>query len=122
MENFNNSNKVESVTKKFDNNRKPTGITPVVENGKFVTGANIFMSVRQAEFILMLSDFIETPPEQGSNGIDRNSDFEIQRVNTLFELAMVVRTMAKGVAGEPLGLTIKDISIGYGHKPSDDRY
>jgi hypothetical protein len=35
--------------------------------------------------------------------------------NTVFELAMLVRTMAKGVAGVPSMISIKDMSIGYGH-------
>jgi hypothetical protein len=35
------------------------------------------------------------------------------RENTVFELAMLVRTMAKGVAGVPM-ISIKDMS-GYGH-------
>jgi hypothetical protein len=37
------------------------------------------------------------------------------RENTVFELAMLVRTMAKGVAGVPSMISIKDMSIGYGH-------
>jgi hypothetical protein len=36
------------------------------------------------------------------------------RENTVFELAMLVRTMAKGVAGVPSMISI-DMSIGYGH-------
>jgi hypothetical protein len=36
------------------------------------------------------------------------------RENTVFELAMLVRTMAKGVAGVPSMISIKDMS-GYGH-------
>jgi hypothetical protein len=35
------------------------------------------------------------------------------RENTVFELAMLVRTMAKGVAGVPSMISIKDMSIGY---------
>jgi hypothetical protein len=35
------------------------------------------------------------------------------RENTVFELAMLVRTMAKGVAGVPSMISI--MSIGYGH-------
>jgi 1,4-dihydroxy-2-naphthoyl-CoA synthase len=35
------------------------------------------------------------------------------RENTVFELAMLVRTMAKGVV--PSMISIKDMSIGYGH-------
>jgi hypothetical protein len=36
------------------------------------------------------------------------------RENTVFELAMLVCTMAKGVAGVPSMISIKDMSIGYG--------
>jgi hypothetical protein len=35
------------------------------------------------------------------------------RENTVFELAMLVRTMA--AAGVPSMISIKDMSIGYGH-------
>jgi hypothetical protein len=35
--------------------------------------------------------------------------------NTVFELAMLVRTWLKGVAGVPSMISIKDMSIGYGH-------
>jgi hypothetical protein len=44
---------------------------------------------------------------------DRESD-TMSCVKTLvFELAMLVRTMAKGVAGVPSMISIKDMSIGY---------
>jgi hypothetical protein len=42
------------------------------------------------------------------------------RENTVFELAMLVRTMAKGVAGVPSMISIKDMSIGFFTRPCDD--
>jgi hypothetical protein len=38
-------------------------IIPVRENGSFIVGANIYMTARQAETILMLSDFLEKTPK-----------------------------------------------------------
>jgi hypothetical protein len=74
-------------------------IIPVRENGSFI-GANIYMTARQAETILMLSDF-----ENAQVVILSIVRIENQRLmsceNTVFELAMLVRTMAKGVAGVP---------------------
>lgn len=112
MENFKKASDVSNTLK----NDSYKGITPVIETGTFCVGASIFMSVRQAETILMLSEFLETP---SNYDVDRQ---QTMRVNTMFELAMLVRTMAKGVAGEPSSLSIKEMSIGYGHKPSEEKY
>jgi hypothetical protein len=72
------------------------------ENGSFIVGANIYMTARQAETILMLSDFLEKRPSGDSKHCeDRESEANVMRENTVFELAMLVRTMAKGVAGVP---------------------
>jgi hypothetical protein len=72
------------------------------------------MTARQAETILMLSDFLEKRPSGDSKHCeDRESEANVMR-DTVFELAMLVRTMAKGVAGVPM-ISIKDMSIGYGH-------
>jgi hypothetical protein len=72
----------------------------VRENGSFIVEQYLHMTARQAETILMLSDFLKTPVVILS--IVR---IENQRLmsceNTVFELAMLVRTMAKGVAGAP---------------------
>jgi hypothetical protein len=74
------------------------------------------MTARQAETILMLSDFLEKRPSGDSKHCeDRESEANVMRENTVFELAMLVRTMAKGVAGVPSMISIKDMSIGYGH-------
>jgi hypothetical protein len=79
-------------------------------------GTNIYMTARQAETILMLSDFLEKRPSGDSKHCeDRESEANVMRENTVFELAMLVRTMAKGVAGVPSMISIKDMSIGYGH-------
>jgi hypothetical protein len=43
---------------------------------------------------------------------DRESEANVMKT---LELAMLVRTMAKGVAGVPSMISIKDMSIGYGH-------
>jgi hypothetical protein len=72
-------------------------IIPVRENGSFIVG-NIYMTARQAETILMLSDFLEKRPSGDSKHCeDRESEANVMRENTVFELAMLVRTMAKGV-------------------------
>jgi hypothetical protein len=72
------------------------------------------MTARQAETILMLSDFLEkTPSGDSKHCEDRESEANVMRENTVFELAMLVRTMAK-VAGVPSMISIKDMS-GYGH-------
>jgi hypothetical protein len=54
------------------------------------------MTARQAETILMLSDFLEKRPSGDSKHCeDRESEANVMRENTVFELAMLVRTMAK---------------------------
>jgi hypothetical protein len=57
------------------------------------------MTARQAETILMLSDFLEKRPSGDSKHCEIEAN--VMRENTVFELAMLVRTMAKGVAGVP---------------------
>jgi hypothetical protein len=74
------------------------------------------MTARQAETILMLSDFLE----KGQVVILSIVRIENQRlmscVKTLCSnLQCLIRTMAKGVAGVPSMISIKDMSIGYGH-------
>jgi hypothetical protein len=64
------------------------------------------MTARQAETILMLSDFLEKRPSGDSKHCDRESEANVMR-NTVFELAMLVRTMAKGVAGVPSMISLR---------------
>jgi hypothetical protein len=64
------------------------------------------MTARQAETILMLSDFLENPSGDSKHCEDRESEANVMRENTVFELAMLVRTMAKGVAGVPSMISI----------------
>jgi hypothetical protein len=59
------------------------------------------MTARQAETIPMLSDFLENARGDSKHCEDRESEANVMRENTVFELAMLVRTMAKGVAGVP---------------------
>jgi hypothetical protein len=59
-------------------------------------GANIYMT-RQAETIL-ISDFLEKRPSGDSKHCeDRESEANVMRENTVFELAMLVRTMLKAL-------------------------
>jgi hypothetical protein len=69
------------------------------------------MTARQAETILMLSDFLEKRSGDSKHCEDRESEANVMRENTVFELAMLVRTMAKGVAGVPSMISIKDMSV-----------
>jgi hypothetical protein len=55
-------------------------IIPVRERGSYIVGANICMSARQAEAILMLSDFIEGAPFDHDE--DKNSEAYATRVPT----------------------------------------
>jgi hypothetical protein len=49
------------------------------------------MTARQAETILMLSDFLEKRPSGDSKHCeDRESEANVMRENTVFELAMLV--------------------------------
>jgi hypothetical protein len=61
----------------------------------------------------LFSSFLKSIRRGDSCG-DRESEANVMRENTVFELAMLVRTMAKGVAGVPSMISIKDMS-GYGH-------
>jgi hypothetical protein len=58
----------------------------------------------------MLSDFGENA-QDSKHCEDRESEEAVMRENT--GVAMLVRTMAKGVAGVPAMITMT--SIGYGH-------
>jgi hypothetical protein len=49
----------ENIIGKFSKKHSSQHIIPVRENGSFIVGANIYMTARQAETILMLSDFLE---------------------------------------------------------------
>jgi hypothetical protein len=73
------------------------------------------MTARQAETILMLSDFLENAQVVILSIVRIENQRLMSCENTVFELAMLVRTMAKGVAGVPSMISIKDMSIGYGH-------
>jgi hypothetical protein len=108
----------ENIIGKFD--RIPTSphIIPVRERGSYIVGANIYMSARQAEAILMLSDFIEGAPFDHDE--DKNSEAYATRTNTLHELAMIVRTMAKCVVVAPSSLSLRDIAVNYGHVKGDE--
>jgi hypothetical protein len=93
---------------KFSKKHSSQHIIPVRENGSFIE--NIYMTARQAETILMLSDFLKNARDS-KHCEDRESEANVMRENTVFELAMLVRTMAKGVAGVPSMISIKDMSL-----------
>jgi hypothetical protein len=103
----------ENIIGKFSKKHSSQHIIPVRENGSFI-GSNIYMTARQAETILMLSDFGKRPSGDSKHCEDRESEANVMRENTVFELAMLVRTMAKGVAGVPSMISTY-MSIGYGH-------
>jgi hypothetical protein len=57
-------------------------------------GANIYMTARQAETILMLSDFLEKRP----SGISKHCEDRESEANVMKTLlAMLVRTMEKAL-------------------------
>jgi hypothetical protein len=58
------------------------------------------MTARQAETILMLSDFLEKRQVVILSIVSRESEANVMHENTVFELVHVC-TMAKGVAGVP---------------------
>jgi hypothetical protein len=49
------------------------------ENGSFIVGANIYMTARQAETILMLSDFGKNPSGDSKHCEDRESEANVMR-------------------------------------------
>jgi hypothetical protein len=69
------------------------------------------MTARQAETILMLSDFLEKTQVVILSIVRIENQRLMSCENTVFELAMLVRTMAKGVAGVPSMISIKDMSV-----------
>jgi hypothetical protein len=81
----------------------------------FIVGANIYMTARQAETILMLSDFWKNAQVVILSIVRIENQRLMSCVKTLCSNSMLVRTMAKGVAGVPSMISIKDMSIGYGH-------
>jgi hypothetical protein len=73
------------------------------------------MTARQAETILMLSDFLEKTQVVILSIVRIENQRLMSCVKTLCSNLQLVRTMAKGVAGVPSMISIKDMSIGYGH-------
>jgi hypothetical protein len=73
------------------------------------------MTARQAETILMLSDFLEKRPSGDSKHCeDRESEANVMREKLCSNLQCLFVLWLKGVAGVP-SISIKDMSIGYGH-------
>jgi hypothetical protein len=59
-------------------------IIPVRENGSFIGSKISYMTARQAETILMLSDFLEKRPSGDSKHCeDRESEANVMRENTV---------------------------------------
>lgn len=104
-----------------DNNVTESQITLVTEVRQTVVGANIFMSSLQALTILMQSDFLDDRHVRDFDSSEhiRQSDVTILRNNTIFELAVLVRTMAKGVISSNETLSILKITEAYGNKPNE---
>jgi hypothetical protein len=71
-----------------------------------VRSSNIYMT-RQAETILMLSDFLKNAQVVILSIVRIENQRLMSCENTVFELAMLVRTMAKGVAGVPSMISIR---------------
>jgi hypothetical protein len=65
------------------------------------------MTARQAETILMLSDFLKNAQVVILSIVRIENQRLMSCVKTLFELAMLVRTMAKGVAGVPSMISLR---------------
>jgi hypothetical protein len=60
------------------------------ENGSFIVGTNIYMTARQAETILMLSDFLEKHEVVILSIVRIENRNVMSCINTVFELAMLV--------------------------------
>jgi hypothetical protein len=72
------------------------------------------MTARQAETILMLSDFGKRPSGDSKHCEDRENQRLMSCVKTLCSNLQCLFTMAKGAAGVPSMISTY-MSIGYGH-------
>jgi hypothetical protein len=72
------------------------------------------MTARQAETILMLSDFLENAQVVILSIVRIENQRLMSCVKTLCSNCLFV-LYGKGVAGVPSMISIKDMSIGYGH-------
>jgi hypothetical protein len=73
------------------------------------------MTARQAETILMLSDFLENAQVVILSIVRIENQRLMSCVKTLCSNLQCLFVLWKGVAGVPSMISIKDMSIGYGH-------
>jgi hypothetical protein len=69
----------ENIIGKFSKKHSSQHIIPVRENGSFIVGATFYMTARQAETILMLSDFGKRPSGDSKHCEDRESEANVMR-------------------------------------------